>query len=401
MKLCTTNYDGFFYNWKQEALWFHVNEDTHELLVKRNGVDQLIGILDDKPYFDTMVKKFGEVALSFGVPWKHFINSISYEIIENDIIHIISTNTMQEFFYDNQMPLTYRQYRVPFDDLDKQYEYLFYTNNGSKRSFFLKEIFKNSGVDTILDVLSEMDHSENHAVRLGCNSLDEEYAVLNRFSFEKTNYQVLGVNVFELLGATEYAKKNRIADWNGVQLSVQCKGKYIEELNYLKDYYHLSDAELFWFLKCKFLDNVERPETTNRIKHVYLDEIELWIDSILNDFGYYTEHPHKWKNEFHLYEYIKSFCPEAVFQAKPKWLAPQSFDVFIENKNTAIEYQGIQHFQPIDFFGDEEGYIETQKRDQKKKKKCEEHGIRILYWNYSEEVTLLSVERFLKNNALI
>lgn len=102
-----------------------------------------------------------------------------------------------------------------------------------------------------------------------------------------------------------------------------------------------------------------------------------------------------------LYRYVKEFVPDTVFQAKPKWLRPQSLDVFIESKSTGIEYQGIQHFQPIDHFGGEKGYLTTVKRDEKKKQKCTEHGVQLLYWNYQDEVTKLSVKEFLQNNGIL
>ncbi len=40
-----------------------------------------------------------------------------------------------------------------------------------------------------------------------------------------------------------------------------------------------------------------------------------------------------------------------ISQYSPKWLNGQRFDIFIKELNIAIEYNGIQHFQPIDFFG--------------------------------------------------
>lgn len=64
----------------------------------------------------------------------------------------------------------------------------------------------------------------------------------------------------------------------------------------------------------------------------------------------------------------------------------QSLDVFIPCKNLGIEYQGIQHYEAIDLFGGEKGYIDTQKRDQIKKNKCREQGVQLLYWDYRMEI---------------
>ena len=102
-----------------------------------------------------------------------------------------------------------------------------------------------------------------------------------------------------------------------------------------------------------------------------------------------------------LYKYIKEFVPDTVYQAQPKWLRPQSLDVFIESKSVGIEYQGIQHFQPVEHFGGNAGYLKTVKRDENKRQKCAEHGVQLLYWNYQEEVTKLSVKEFLQKNGVI
>ena len=65
-----------------------------------------------------------------------------------------------------------------------------------------------------------------------------------------------------------------------------------------------------------------------------------------------------------------------------------SYDIFISGLNIAIEYQGKQHFEPVDFFGGEEGYKKTVERDKLKRKLSEENGIKLVYINYWEDVTI-------------
>lgn len=58
-------------------------------------------------------------------------------------------------------------------------------------------------------------------------------------------------------------------------------------------------------------------------------------------------------------------------------------DFYLPEHNVVIEFDGIQHFEPIETFGGEEALIETQKRDAEKDRLCEEHGVRVLripYW---------------------
>lgn len=54
-------------------------------------------------------------------------------------------------------------------------------------------------------------------------------------------------------------------------------------------------------------------------------------------------------------------------------------DFYLPEYNIAVECQGGQHFIPVDFFGGQEVFEQTIKRDAIKYQKCKEHNIKILY----------------------
>ena len=56
-------------------------------------------------------------------------------------------------------------------------------------------------------------------------------------------------------------------------------------------------------------------------------------------------------------------------------------DFFLPEYGVAIECQGGQHFFPSQLFGGEDFYKLTIERDAAKKRLCEEHGIRLLYYS--------------------
>lgn len=86
-----------------------------------------------------------------------------------------------------------------------------------------------------------------------------------------------------------------------------------------------------------------------------------------------------WISETELfYKLKKSLKEEVIHHGRPEWLGRQHFDIWIPELNVAIEYQGKQHDQPVDFFGGEEAFKENQKRDARKKKKCEENNVRLI-----------------------
>lgn len=59
-------------------------------------------------------------------------------------------------------------------------------------------------------------------------------------------------------------------------------------------------------------------------------------------------------------------------------------DIYIEEMKLGIEYQGAQHFFPVDHWGGRAGLQALKKRDKKKKRLCEKAGIKIIYFNYNE-----------------
>lgn len=56
-------------------------------------------------------------------------------------------------------------------------------------------------------------------------------------------------------------------------------------------------------------------------------------------------------------------------------------DFFIPDYGVAVECQGSQHFYPQEVWGGVAGMLEMQRRDQLKKKLCNEHGIEIIYFS--------------------
>jgi hypothetical protein len=84
-------------------------------------------------------------------------------------------------------------------------------------------------------------------------------------------------------------------------------------------------------------------------------------------------------------EILNSFNFTLIKQYRPKFLKRQSIDIFIPLLNLGIEYQGIQHFKPVDYFGGESGYIETLERDIRKNKLCKENKVELLYFTYKKE----------------
>lgn len=61
---------------------------------------------------------------------------------------------------------------------------------------------------------------------------------------------------------------------------------------------------------------------------------------------------------------------------------PLRFDFFLYEYNTIIEYNGKQHYEPIDYFGGIQNFKKIQKSDSLKKEYCLDNGINFLEISY-------------------
>lgn len=76
-----------------------------------------------------------------------------------------------------------------------------------------------------------------------------------------------------------------------------------------------------------------------------------------------------WVSETELFYLLKDhYVNEIVKQhGKPKWLGRQHTDIWFPKHKIGIEYQGLQHDKPIDFFGGEKAFKKNKERDERKK----------------------------------
>ena len=84
-----------------------------------------------------------------------------------------------------------------------------------------------------------------------------------------------------------------------------------------------------------------------------------------------------------LFKYLQNSFKEYNITREKRFpfLNGKRLDFYIEDLNIAIEYQGIQHFQPIDFFGGIKKYVYQTQNDIFKFEKCKEHNIKLFYFS--------------------
>ena len=80
---------------------------------------------------------------------------------------------------------------------------------------------------------------------------------------------------------------------------------------------------------------------------------------------------------------------EYIWHCKKKnlsWLGKQSLDFYLPKYDIAIECQGIQHFEPIEFFGGEKMFEYRKNLDRNKLKLCTENNVNLFYINYNDKL---------------
>lgn len=101
-----------------------------------------------------------------------------------------------------------------------------------------------------------------------------------------------------------------------------------------------------------------------------------------------------WISESLLFRRIEAAFPDEVViqHARPSFLGLQHYDVFLPERNIALEYQGAQHFEVIDFFGGEEAFEEGKLRDERKKRLSKENNVLLIEVMPEYDLSLLIEE---------
>lgn len=91
--------------------------------------------------------------------------------------------------------------------------------------------------------------------------------------------------------------------------------------------------------------------------------------------------------ETELYRLVKSIFPNenVIHHYRAGWLGMQELDIYILERKIGIEYQGEQHYTPIESWGGEEGLKRNIERDRAKRKKCEDNGVLLIEFTHNEK----------------
>lgn len=201
------------------------------------------------------------------------------------------------------------------------------------------------------------------------------------------------VHTFILKLCKELEEKNsRSLELNGASCL-----RYSENREFVNAFLSWKGNNKRWRLENKFSYYYEDRQVKNDLE-LFRIPSEI-IQNAINgkydgcDFGSYNKPLNRWKSEELVYNITKKLYKDyqVIYQFKPFFLSTDrgnmSYDIYICGLKIAIEYQGKQHFEPVDYFGGMDNFLKQQERDKLKAKLSEENGIRLIYVNYWEDIT--------------
>ena len=203
-----------------------------------------------------------------------------------------------------------------------------------------------------------------------------------------------GLHVASSVGYTlsTWASTKRTPDFTTIDsLDYLVEGKYAtRDVRYTGRRHVIEQTEFFEFQLQRFSGHDYNPLLE------VIEEILREAENELRERHNLPRIGEGWISELQLFGLVKNVFPEAVLHASPDWLRPQHLDVFVEGTRLAFEYQGRQHFEPVEFFGGQDAFEKTRKRDRRKARRCALNGVRLVQWRFDEPMSAEELEERLR-----
>ncbi|MFA1711524.1 hypothetical protein ACDX66_07415 [Peribacillus frigoritolerans] len=323
-------------------------------------------------------------------------------------------------------PASFLRLKIANAKPDETFYRFYFHSKPTKNYFIAKELAKKARLHKILKNDFDDDETVNHLTIFSNKQAEEILMMSELLSSSGMNigiygYAIYGVHLYSIMTHCKerlegsYLRYDDLAHFLGCMVKREKEDREIEiaknvgsllverygfskgiELGHFirfrymygmqKDYLHTSQfiSEYYEKIPGYTRETVKYLETAEKRAKKRKDEINVIYTNLI-EMGEVTT---KWVSEMSLYKLIKKRYPDAVFQYRDKWLGMQSLDIFVPSESLAFEYQGIQHYRPVDFFGGEEAFKHRVYLDELKRDKARAHGVTIVYWDYNEPISV-------------
>ena len=354
---------------------------------------------------------------------KRIIKNVLYHAAKDgNGIHYVDIN-YSVFFYnvknDSVSPSVYSLDK--FTSLSFKIENIFFNKNSIFKFYFKKGISKNelalyyylSKKYCLKEAEKELsdDNTINYEVCIRC----DDYETISFITFVASKKYGVAFNIYDyplhfILNNLLFEYKYDIIDYvddkyKDIVKNILINYSFIEEksfnrseiINRLKSKYNCSDLELLKIMMEKYgvfeIFNLSHIVGNGNYYAFNFNYLSNLYDQ------YYKLAPEssiQWKSEYELFTLIKYYYNDAIFQYSDEKFLGLRIDIFVPSIKTAFEYQGIQHYEVVERFGDD--LLEERiRRDNLKKRLCNENNIKLIEWKYTEKISKLNLEKKLTN----
>ncbi len=314
------------------------------------------------------------------INWKGSFLSLNDKMVEKNNYKFLKGTFISEYMETMRIS---DYVRNNFCEEDLPYKYVFYPNSSGAFLAFSK--------DKKEWVLCECERDAFENAR---KLLDEQHMINNGFGL--TKILPFDSNVKFVSGVCHICN-------NAKPTTQYCHKMYgsLFKQNYgwyiAQSYYKLGINPI----NMKILE--ETPQEYKDLINKNEPELRKIISSkIENEFRKKLDFPQigeKYIGETQLYKRVCNIFPDfnIIKHYRPKWLKGLELDVFIEDLNVAIEFQGQQHYMPIKLWGGKKALISQKERDNLKREICNKEGIKLIEIKYDESYDDEYLKRIILN----
>ncbi len=181
-------------------------------------------------------------------------------------------------------------------------------------------------------------------------------------------------------------------------LCFRCNHK-IPSFTYGSDKVSAFSKHFGWYVTQRFFELGLHPQTVSFDDSVG-NSIRVNIEnSVRADFGYRRK-GESWTSETTLFYLVKGLYPDkdVIFHHRPKWLEGLELDIFIPALKLAFEYQGIQHYKPVEHFGGRTQFKKRIENDERKRILCQANGIKLIVVRYDDVLSERNVRAMISSS---
>ncbi len=174
--------------------------------------------------------------------------------------------------------------------------------------------------------------------------------------------------------------------FSGIFLNEKCPQEFLDLIEipdseiqqFISEYRELKEINVF-----EARNLLEKQLEPAKKQHIQIMQL---IENIVREKFGHKKIGEAWVNETILYHIVSSISPntKVLRHFRPSFLSGLELDIYIPDHSIGIEYQGIQHFEPIEHWGGREGLFRLQERDRIKAKLCAENNVQLIYFYHYE-----------------